>query len=474
MRMEVSDLDSAGQFDFCVIGTGPAGITTAMSLAADGKRVVLLEAGQEEYTEESQDHYKGTIVGDEYLDLEFTHLRYFGGTSNHWGGWCKTLDAIDFEGKKGFPDTEWPIRKTDLDPYLKQTAEILEVPLFEPDMPLADSGFKSTDFTFSPPVLFGEKYGDALKADPNIALVFDAALTAFDTNGTAITAAKIKDSQGAEYSVHADRFILAAGGIENSRLLLWANAQTNDQIVKNTKSLGRYWMEHPAMTVGDVLMTTEFANSVMQDGIAFISPSAEWISQNDALNCLLYLESMTYRGVKAMIADVMCVAPDFGRWAFQQVNKSLYCGTNFRCGVEQLPLEKNRIELSDELDSSGMPRTILYWTKGEAELQSFRKAARGLADYMAKADVGRVHLKPWVLSEGSFPKEYDDVPGHHMGGTRMSDNSNRGVVDRNCKIHGQENLYIAGSSVFTSGGYANPTFSIVQLALRLSDHLKSL
>ncbi len=479
MRMNVSDLGNAGQFDYCVIGTGPAGITTAMSLAADGKRVALLEAGLEEYTEESQDHYKGTVIGDKYFDLEYAHLRFFGGTSNHWGGWCKALDAIDFSGKKGFANTEWPIRKSDLDPYMKQTAEILEIPMFKPDRPIADSGFHSTDFTFSPPVVFGQKYGDALTADPNIALVFDAALMAFETNGNAITGARVKDSQGTEYTVNATQYILAAGGIENSRLLLWANAQANGQIVKNAKSLGRYWMEHPSISLGDALISTEFANSVMEEGdsghdVAFISPSAEWITQNEALNCVLSMESVPYSATKTMIADILCVAPSLARWAFQQVNKTLYCGNRFSCGLEQLPIAENRIELSDELDSSGMPRSILYWTKSDAELQSIRKAARGLADYLAKADLGRIHLRPWVLGEEGFPPGDDDIAGyHHMGGTRMSDNPDLGVVDRNCKVHGQDNLYIAGSSVFTSGGYANPTVSIVQLALRLADHLKS-
>jgi choline dehydrogenase-like flavoprotein len=85
--------------------------------------------------------------------------------------------------------------------------------------------------------------------------------------------------------------------------------------------------------------------------------------------------------------------------------------------------------------------------------------------------IGRVRLDPWVLGQGSFPAD-DEVKGnHHMGGTRMHRDPARGVVDANCKVHGLSNLYVGGSSVFPSGGAANPTLTIVQLALRLADHL---
>jgi choline dehydrogenase-like flavoprotein len=57
---------------------------------------------------------------------------------------------------------------------------------------------------------------------------------------------------------------------------------------------------------------------------------------------------------------------------------------------------------------------------------------------------------------------------HHIGTTRMADD---GVVDPDCRVHGIENLFVAGSSVFPTGGYVNPTLTIVALALRLADHI---
>ena len=83
--------------DVCVIGAGPAGITLARALAAAGASVALMEAGGLEISAESQDAYVGTTVGLDYFPLDTCRLRYFGGTSGHWGGMCRNLDAYDFE-----------------------------------------------------------------------------------------------------------------------------------------------------------------------------------------------------------------------------------------------------------------------------------------------------------------------------------------------------------------------------------------
>ena len=142
-----------------------------------------------------------------------------------------------------------------------------------------------------------------------------------------------------------------------------------------------------------------------------------------------------------------------------------------RAAWEQEPNSRNRIELSEESDKFGVPRVKLHWKKGQLDLKTAQKTAQRFGIYLAEADVGRLQLDPWVLGKGTYPENDELAGNHHMGGTRMAEAPSEGIVDRNCKVFGQENLYIAGSSVFPSAGHANPTMTIVQLALRLAHQL---
>ena len=122
-------------------------------------------------------------------------------------------------------------------------------------------------------------------------------------------------------------------------------------------------------------------------------------------------------------------------------------------------------------DRLGIPRVILYWTLGSEDNRTALESARHLGRYFADRNLGRLRLDRWLTSREPFPAD-DEIGGcHHMGGTRMARTPDQGIVDSNCKVFGQRNLYIAGSSVFPSSGFANPTYTIVQLALRLAEHL---
>ena len=118
--MLINNIDSEhNKFDFTIIGSGPASITLALELEKKGFSSILFEAGDIEYTSESQKYYSGTVIGDKYFPLDITRLRYFGGTSNHWNGWCRPLDKYDL--------IDWPIDYNDLKKYLNKAARILEI-----------------------------------------------------------------------------------------------------------------------------------------------------------------------------------------------------------------------------------------------------------------------------------------------------------------------------------------------------------
>jgi choline dehydrogenase-like flavoprotein len=90
----------------------------------------------------------------------------------------------------------------------------------------------------------------------------------------------------------------------------------------------------------------------------------------------------------------------------------------------------------------------------------------------AVREAGVGHLDPAFPDEPSAWRRATEGGMHHMGTTRMHVAPQHGVVDESSRVHGTTNLFVAGSSVFPSGGYANPTLTIVALALRLGDHLR--
>ena len=106
-------------FPVAIFGSGPAGITTALELEKKNIKCLIMEAGGENYSEISQEFYKGKIIGDQITDLSVSRLRQFGGTSGHWGGWSKPMEKYNFE--------LWPLRDDELNPYSKRACEILNI-----------------------------------------------------------------------------------------------------------------------------------------------------------------------------------------------------------------------------------------------------------------------------------------------------------------------------------------------------------
>ena len=165
-----------------------------------------------------------------------------------------------------------------------------------------------------------------------------------------------------------------------------------------------------------------------------------------------------------------CGRPALGAW-FGGVGPQT---GQIRMGSEQTLDRDSRLRLGAERDAFGLPRPELDWRLGEQDFHTIRTGTTALAMHLAEQGIGRARLSDWLLAEApEIPGVEEDQVGswHHMCTTRMADDPRHGVVDRDCRVHDLDNLYIGGSSVFATGGYANPTYTIVQLALRLGDHL---
>ncbi len=457
-------LDPERVADTCIIGSGPAGMTLAGELSARGRDVLVLEAGGETMRPETQEAYRGTVRGDPYHDIEYGRLRFLGGSSNHWGGMCRPLDAIDFETKDYAPEAAWPIAKSDLDPYFDRAREILEIDTRPDDRSVGD-GIRAIDFLWSAPTRFGIEYVDAMAPRDTLRICLDAPVTALTTESGRVTAATIHAPDGTTTEIRARRFVLACGGIENSRLLLHFNALTEGKLIPQDGALGRYWMEHPHFTIGEALMDGAEA------GERFFSLEPETMRELGVLNCGIRARVLPRGEWPRLAASMACGAPELGRSITRYMSRQLICGTLLRAAWEQAPDRANRITLDpDARDAHGIPRPVLHWRKGEMDLRTVRESALQFGTHLARAGRGRAKLFDWVF-EGGFPEDDELAGNHHMGGTRMSARAGDGIVDADLRVWGQENLFVAGSSVFPSGGHANPTFTIVQLSLRLADHL---
>jgi len=220
-------------FPVAIFGSGPAGITTALELEKKNIKCLLIEAGGEKYSQTSQEFYKGKIIGDQVIDLSLSRLRQFGGTSGHWGGWSKPMEEYTFE--------LWPLKFNELNPYSKRTSEILDINHQFRKSSLNEF-FNQIEFQYSK-VRFADKYKNHISSSNNILLVLNTQLSHFvGSNNNTEYAVCI--SNDAIKEVRTKYFILACGGIENSRLLLWTRNK-NKGFIDNDLPIGKYWMNHP-------------------------------------------------------------------------------------------------------------------------------------------------------------------------------------------------------------------------------------
>lgn len=467
-------------FDVCVIGSGPAGVTLARRLGANGVSVGLFEAGGLTYTPQSQDLYKGTTAGQPYYALDGARLRFFGGSSNHWGGWTRPLDPYDFDPKPHHPLSGWPIAKSDLDPYAAEADAILNLPedSLPPDiMPEAAADLVPRRFRFSRPIArFGEKFREELGASKSIRVHINANLVDLRVSDDrrVVTEAVFRSYQRSEhFNVKAKLFALCLGGIENARALLNADSQVAGGLANAHDLVGRYFLEHPHAPAGRAVMRKPLTWMLVY------SPTPDLMRAKKILNFGMRIgdfDQWNAPDFTGLLAPHPPCMNDFDSLLATEIREQktpcpAHIGDVFIACEQSLDPE-NRVSLVPERDRFGLRKVKLDWRLSEMDLRTLKTGAAQIATHLAKHDVGRMQIADWLLDDRLPTAEELYGGNHHMGTTRMSADPKNGVVDANVKVHGIDNLYVGGSSVFATSGHANPTYTIVQLALRLGDHLR--
>ncbi len=486
-------------FDVCVVGSGPAGLALAVALDAGGKSVALMEGGDREITFESQDLYDGEVVGADYYPLTITRLRFLGGSSNHWGGWIVRFVESDFQPRAHHPLSGWPIVKADLDRFAAATEVFLDV-VGSNDPPPSLFGadtdvFEPFRLRWSRDKLLAPRFLGELERSTNIQLYLDANLVDIELDETRRTVEHLvfRRLEGPEpFHVRARTYVLCLGGLENPRALLNANRQIAAGIGNQNDLVGRFFAEHPHQTVGDIVLARPLRSR------EFYQPRPGFMAEAEILNFGLRLfphvversflaESLRTASCSApfmqRLAEAVtgrparCDEGGLGAYYEQWSDPDILLSATLHISMEQALNRDSRVRLGQTTDRFGLRRIELDWRLSELDNRTITTAAMEFGRLLAERDVGRLRIADWLREpELSFPGIDQALVGghHHMCTTRMSDDPRAGVVDRHCRVHGIANLYLGGSSVFATTSHGNPTYTIVQLALRLADHLQPL
>jgi choline dehydrogenase-like flavoprotein len=519
------DDEAPREADVCIVGAGAAGMTIAAELDGCGARVLVLESGGRAFDQHTQDLYRSHVVGLPHAGVHDLRYRVFGGSTTRWAGQALPLAEIDFARRDWVPHSGWPFDSAELTPFYRRASEAMRIRPFPPESearawpatlpppPGFDSSLLRSRFSqFSPTPNFAHLHGRRLEASDNVDVLLGANVIELvpDPGATALDTLTARSLRGRRIEVRALCFVLCAGGLEVPRLLLSSDRRCEGGIGNGHDLVGRCFQDHPGLEIGTISPTDPKLLSrtfrPRRDGSERFFPfftAAEQLQRSERLlnaagTVQLGGEATSVVAAKTLLRAVR--RSEFTAAARAEAPSAL--GVLLRdplpalravrrhfilrqptfetagvpvltTGGEQEPNPQSRVSLADERDALGMRRLVLDWRVSERDLRSWRRLAEVVATEFERLDLGSVDLDMEKLPDDPDRIEGLVDAGHHMGTTRMAADPRQGVVDADCRVHGIENLFIASSAVFPTGGFSNPTYTIVALALRLADRLKA-
>ena len=528
--MRITDLqqEPAGRVfpcSVCIVGAGPAGLTLATELANTHHHVLVLESGgrsREEAFSSALNEIESTGV-PRVMDQRKLRNRVLGGSSHTWSGRCIPLDPIDYEVRPWVPFSGWPVSVQEIHPFLARASHYLGlsrqnfgIPADEEKSLARHLGlsegsdlrpvlwhFSSDSGLYENYIRFGARFAK-LKA-PNVHVLTHATLTHINTDedGQRVCSLEIASPQGTRYTVTPGTTVLCGGGLENARMLLASNRFQSQGIGNGHGLVGRFLMDHPRATVGifspgdapvihEVLGLQRTASGArVQGGLSLslevqfrerllnaVAWTTQHIAQDDVWRAMRTLrqnkEGERLTAAKALLRGANKILP--GLWSWLGHQRSLprqFSELALDVMVEQLPDADSRLRLSTRTDALGVPLSQVDWRISDMERRTALHLAHAINGTLEGAGLPTAQMADWVRLHRWEDAVFTEA-AHPAGTTRMAKNETEGVVDRQCRLFGVKNLYVAGSSVFPTSGHANPTLMIVALALRLADTLRGL
>jgi choline dehydrogenase-like flavoprotein len=536
--------------DVCIIGGGAAGITIARSLDGGPLKVLLVAGGGSRETAFTTDLYTGVVEPfDTHEPLQENRVRAWGGSTVAWGGRCIPYDAIDFRRRDWIPHSGWPLSYDELLPYIREAVGVCEAGRPEFDARAAFPGTQAEILAgidgddmhswplerWSPPTNFATRYGQGFNRSRNVTVVLEGHVVrlAVNSTGSAVTHAVVASAPNRVFEVRAATFVLAAGGLENPRLLLASNDVIPTGLGNGHDLVGRFYQSHRFGVCGEAVLRDPMRNFVYEferdsDGVYcrrrfrlsdtaqeqhrignaiafFARPGAGAAVHRNAITSSVYLaktvmnaakrgpirmaqhlvreRSILTQHAKVVMSDGIRSAPDLWSLAVARFGgarrlPSILPPRRFNhfhlyYQTEHAPNPESRVALADERDALGMRRLSVHVAFSPVDFDTVRQLYRVFARRFAASGAGT-----FSYSDDALEQQLDatgqgfNSNAHHIGTTRMADIPSNGVVDRDCRVHGMQNLFVSGSSVFPTSGHANPTLMIVALALRLAHLLK--
>jgi choline dehydrogenase-like flavoprotein len=273
-----------------------------------------------------------------------------------------------------------------------------------------------------------------------------------DAEHSQVTEVVVRTLNGREGRIAADVFVLACGGIETPRLLLNANTQVRHGLGNGKDIVGRFFMDHPHFSV---------PNLTVQDESLFKG----WLQRGSYDDHQQFLFCVGLAAQKQKDMQILNARAHVYRTPSMNKDELSKVGIF----LEQAPNPKSRIVLANSVDALGSRRVRLDWQINELDWKTYEQTASILSEEFQRSGASPArssHFQPDRTCTSILHT------GHQLGTTRMSETSADGVVDPNCRVHGLSNLYILGGSTFPTGGWANPTFTVMALAHRLADYLR--
>lgn len=448
----------------------------------------------------------------------------------------REYDQQDFGPRDWLGLGPWPLGAADLHRYYQRARQLFGVPpvpegawaswdeaLSQSTLASSEGSLETKPFDLGLRDHFLGSVCRTVTRSEGVAVVHDAPVVELrcDESPGEVSSAVCLPSADKTFSVRARTFVLAGGAVENARLLLASRSRHPQGIGNEHQLVGRYFMEHPRCSAAIVIPRAdsplldpsvyaihEHRGQPVQRMYALRPAAAE---RARAGNHLFFFRSTAWspgllallegenlqgrrRGARLLRQAVQTRAvPERPgvmlreaarsvtyplRWAL--LRNRLRTGRGVPDGVgdtpvlslevmiEQLPNHASHVQLADQ--RARLPRVQLDWRMPPDEWLGVARATRSVVRHLEAQGYARgLELLP---SDGSAPPRLHKA-SHQMGTTRMDPDPRRGVVNRECRVHGMANLYVAGSSVFPTGGGANPMLTVLAMTLRLAEHLQN-